>query len=95
MSYVCHCGQQAHTLHHLCVDNQVAADQLIAGTGADAALVPLAASYMRIRALAQPAVLLTMVCQGGLLAQQVCGLRTDKNLVLTLVAQYSHAEHHT
>eukprot|EP00878_Enallax_costatus_P014068 GHUV01014712.1.p1 GENE.GHUV01014712.1~~GHUV01014712.1.p1 ORF type:complete len:349 (+),score=62.81 GHUV01014712.1:1274-2320(+) len=49
---------------------EVAADQLIAGTGADRALVPLAASYMRIRALAQPAVLVTMVCQAGLLAQQ-------------------------
>jgi len=34
-------------------------------------LVPLAASYMRIRALAQPAVLSIMVCQAGLLAQQV------------------------
>lgn len=50
---------------------QVAAEQLIAGTGADPALVPLAASYMRIRALAQPAVLVTMASQGGLLAQRV------------------------
>ena len=50
--------------------SQVAADQLISCTGADPVLVPLAASYMRIRALAQPAVLLTMVCQGGQLAQQ-------------------------
>jgi Na+-driven multidrug efflux pump len=49
---------------------QVAADQLIGCTGADPVLVPLAASYMRIRAIAQPAVLLTMVCQGGQLAQQ-------------------------
>ncbi|WIA32752.1 hypothetical protein OEZ86_005937 [Tetradesmus obliquus] len=49
---------------------EVAADQLIGCTGADPVLVPLAASYMRIRALAQPAVLLTMVCQGGQLAQQ-------------------------
>ena len=39
--------------------------------GVDSALVPLGASYMRIRAFAQPAVLLTMVCQAGLLAQQV------------------------
>lgn len=50
---------------------QVAAEQLISGTGADPALVPLAASYMRIRALAQPAVLVTMAAQGGLLAQRV------------------------
>ncbi|KAF6253478.1 mate-domain-containing protein [Scenedesmus sp. NREL 46B-D3] len=49
---------------------EVAADQLIGCTGADPVLVPLAASYMRTRALAQPAVLLTMVCQGGQLAQQ-------------------------
>lgn len=33
--------------------------------------MPLAASYMRIRALAQPAVLVTMASQGGLLAQRV------------------------
>jgi Na+-driven multidrug efflux pump len=51
--------------------SQVAAEQLIAGTGADPSLVPLAASYMRIRALAQPAVLITMASQGGLLAQRV------------------------
>lgn len=50
---------------------QLGAEQLIAGTGVDSALVPLGASYMRIRAFAQPAVLLTMVCQAGLLAQQV------------------------
>jgi hypothetical protein len=50
---------------------QVAAEQLILMTGVDASLVPMAASYMRIRALAQPAVLTIMVCQGGLLAQQV------------------------
>jgi len=39
--------------------------QLITLTGADSSLVPLAAEYMRIRALAQPAVLVTMVCQAG------------------------------
>eukprot|EP00775_Hariotina_reticulata_P006359 gene6359-6592_t len=49
---------------------EVAAEQLILMTGADAALVPLSVSYMRIRALAQPAVLTIMVCQAGLLAQQ-------------------------
>ncbi|GFH23247.1 multidrug and toxic compound extrusion protein [Haematococcus lacustris] len=35
----------------------------------DAALLPMAADYMRVRALAQPAVLVTMVAQSGLLAQ--------------------------
>jgi hypothetical protein len=59
---------RTHTHHR---HHQVAAEQLIAGTGADPSLIPLAASYMRIRALAQPAVLVTMACQGGLLAQQV------------------------
>lgn len=60
----------------LCVSRlrlQVAAEQLISATGADPTLVPLAASYMRIRALAQPAVLVTMASQGGLLAQRVSG----------------------
>lgn len=50
---------------------QVGAEVLISATGADPSLVPLAASYMRIRALAQPAVLVTMASQGGLLAQRV------------------------
>eukprot|EP00879_Flechtneria_rotunda_P031708 GHRR01034662.1.p1 GENE.GHRR01034662.1~~GHRR01034662.1.p1 ORF type:complete len:291 (+),score=73.47 GHRR01034662.1:577-1449(+) len=49
---------------------ELAADQLIAATGADPALVALGSAYMRIRAFAQPAVLTTMVCQAGLLAQQ-------------------------
>lgn len=67
---------EPHTLtlpapSHTAAATQLCADQLIAGTGADATLVPLAANYMRIRALAQPAVLVTMACQGGLLAQRV------------------------
>jgi Na+-driven multidrug efflux pump len=53
---------------------QVGAEVLISATGADPTLVPLAASYMRIRALAQPAVLVTMASQGGLLAQRVSAL---------------------
>lgn len=36
----------------------------------DQSLVPLSYDYLRIRAFAQPAALLTMVCQSGLLAQK-------------------------
>jgi hypothetical protein len=49
---------------------QAIPERLIALTGTDPQLVPLAAVYARIRALAQPAVLLSMVAQGGLLAQR-------------------------
>lgn len=49
---------------------QCFAEPLIAATGADPALAPLSATYMRIRALAAPAVLTIMVLQSGLLAQQ-------------------------
>lgn len=63
---------------------EVAAEQLIAGTGADPTLVPLAASYMRIRALAQPAVLVTMASQGGLLAQRVSCCARFQGSSLTL-----------
>jgi Na+-driven multidrug efflux pump len=45
---------------------EVAAPQLIASVGVrDAALVPRAVDYMRVRAWAQPAVLLSMVAQSG------------------------------
>jgi Na+-driven multidrug efflux pump len=36
----------------------------------DTALLPLSTEYVRVRGLAQPAVLVTMVAQSGLLAQQ-------------------------
>lgn len=79
-----------HLLHLLQVCLQAAADHLIAGTGADPALVPLAAAYMRIRALAQPAVLLTMVLQSGLLAEQVSwALQYESNWSCMLCSQWS------
>lgn len=43
---------------------------LIAATGCVPALIPTAASYLRVRAIGQPVVLLTMVLQASLLAQQ-------------------------
>ena len=49
---------------------QLFAEQLIGFTGADPALIPLAAAYMRIRAWAAPAVLTIMVCQAAQLSQQ-------------------------
>ncbi|KAI8470867.1 MAG: hypothetical protein J3K34DRAFT_458668 [Monoraphidium minutum] len=46
------------------------AEALLAATGANPALAGPACAYMRIRAVAQPAVLATMVLQAALLAQQ-------------------------
>ncbi|GLC44353.1 hypothetical protein PLESTB_000478600 [Pleodorina starrii] len=46
-------------------------EAIISATGLrDPALLPLSAEYVRVRGLAQPAVLVTMVAQSGLLAQQ-------------------------
>lgn len=44
--------------------------QLLRMTGAEAAVLPPAAQYLRIRALALPAVILSQVAQAGLLAQR-------------------------
>lgn len=53
---------------------QLFAPSLIGATGVkDISLLPLSEIYLRIRALAQPAVLVIMVAQAGLLAQQVRG----------------------
>lgn len=49
---------------------EVFAEQLIAATGAAPALHGPASAYVRIRAVAQPAVLTTMVLQAALIAQQ-------------------------
>lgn len=43
---------------------------LLAATGCDPSLVPFSWQYLRIRAFAAPAAILTQVCQGGLLAQR-------------------------
>jgi len=49
----------------------VSASPIVHATGVqDVHLLPLATDYLRIRAVAQPAVLATMVAQAGLLAQQ-------------------------
>ncbi|GFR41089.1 hypothetical protein Agub_g1730, partial [Astrephomene gubernaculifera] len=46
-------------------------EAIIRATGLrDPALLPLSAEYLRLRGLAQPAVLVTLVAQSGLLAQQ-------------------------
>ncbi|PNW85246.1 hypothetical protein CHLRE_03g177750v5 [Chlamydomonas reinhardtii] len=46
-------------------------EAIITATGVrDMSLLPLSAEYVRLRGLAQPAVLVTMVAQSGLLAQQ-------------------------
>ena len=46
------------------------APQLVAATGCVPALIPVAAKYLRVRALGQPVVLVSMVVQAGLLAQR-------------------------
>jgi hypothetical protein len=48
----------------------------------DAALIPLAAEYLRVRALGQPAVLATMVAQGG--ECQSCPITIFVDMVLFL-----------
>ena len=48
----------------------IGAVPLVAATGCVAELIPAAVAYLRIRALAQPVVLSSMVVQAGLLAQQ-------------------------
>lgn len=58
----------AGALVALCLE--LFAEALIAATGAAPALHAPACAYIRIRALAQPAVLATMVLQASLLAQQ-------------------------
>ncbi|KXZ56871.1 hypothetical protein GPECTOR_1g786 [Gonium pectorale] len=50
---------------------ELAPEAIILATGLrDPALLPLSTEYVRLRGLAQPAVLVTMVAQSGLLAQQ-------------------------
>lgn len=79
-------------LASLCV-LQVLAPGLISGLGAAPAVVDGASEYLRIRALAQPAVMALMVCQAALLAQgnthlpaalvlATCGLSLLGDLVL-------------
>mmetsp|Transcript_36744 Transcript_36744/g.103678 ORF Transcript_36744/g.103678 Transcript_36744/m.103678 type:complete len:356 (-) Transcript_36744:860-1927(-) len=47
---------------------------IIKATGAPDRVVPLAATYMEVRGMAAPAVLITLVCQAGLLAQKDASL---------------------
>jgi hypothetical protein len=49
---------------------QVCAEPLVRMTGANAALLPLSAAYLKTRALAQPAVMVIMISQAALIAQR-------------------------
>jgi Na+-driven multidrug efflux pump len=58
-----------HSLLHLpCL--QLFADRLVAMTGAQPSVVLLSCQYLKIRAAAQPAVMVIMTCQASLIAQR-------------------------
>lgn len=62
------------------------AEQMILMTGADATLVPLATTYLKLRAIGQPAVLLLRVAQSGLLAQRDSVTPLLTTIISTLVS---------
>jgi Na+-driven multidrug efflux pump len=59
-----------HATHLRLPCAQLFAERLLAMTGAHASVVPLSCLYLKIRAVAQPAVMIIMTCQASLIAQR-------------------------
>ena len=70
-------------------DYVAAQPDVVAATGVRDSLrvLPLSAEYLRIRSWAQPAVLLTMVCQVGGWAEREGQRRCSSGVLLTMVCQ--------